>query len=173
MKQSKQAEEILELMGVVDQLREDGVIYATQASDNKPYTGGPGKAEKKYSKEQVMQMLDYCKAYITKDAAMKYNDNWLTKLGLGMEEFLKLRSGDPALDYKEGDIGADQHAEPYSKISFKNADKGKANQDMRSSGPGSVRGKDNPRTSNIGDEKLDISFGKAPKGKKVDYSTEH
>ena len=177
MKQSKQADEVMELMKITEQLQEDGVIYATNAPTS-PFQSGPGGAAKKYSKEQVLQLLDYCKAYLTKDAAMKGNDNWLTKLGLGMEEFLKLRSGSPNLEYAEGEMQGDQHAEDEpGSISFgKKTAKGKYNQDMASGGPGSVtyRSKEDSALSNIGDTVPKHSFGKAARsGKKVVYTTDH
>lgn len=169
MKQSRDAEEIMKLMDITDRLAEDGVIQVTKAPSS-AFSAGPGAPAKEYSKDQIIQMLDYTKSYVKKGA----DANWLNKFGIGMEEFLKLRKGDPALDYKESDMGDDAHDKPYGALSQNKAAKGAASSEMRGKAAGSFR-KDSPESdelTDIGKKEQTIGQNKSPKGSKVTHSTE-
>ena len=114
---------------------------------------------------------------------MDRNQTWLNKLGIGMEEFLKLRDGSPNLDYIEHDSAiqsdkGDQHAQgggPREKLSWNKTEKGKYNQMAQGPGPGPVtsRSKDNPRTSEIDKPESELSWKKRPAGKKITYVTDY
>lgn len=185
MRQSKEAEEVMELQKVTEQLAEDGVIYATNHGSS-PFQGGPGMPARKYSKQQIMQMLDFCKAYIMK-GYMDRNQTWLNKLGIGMEEFLRLRDGSPNLDYIEHDAAidsdkGDQHAQgggPRDHLSWCKTEKAKYNQMAQGAGPGPVtyRSKDVPRDDGVGgiskaENELSWKKGKG-NAKKVTYTTDY
>jgi hypothetical protein len=185
MRQSKEAEEVLELQRVTQQLAEDGVIYATN-KNTPPFQGGPGMPAKKYTKQQVMQMLDYCKAYIMK-GYMDRSQVWLNKLGFGMEEFLRLRDGSPNLDYIEHDAAietdkGDQYSEgpgPRGKLSWGKTENPKYPSMMgQGPGPGPVtyRSKDVPRDNGvegISKPENELSWKKSKAGKKVTYTTDY
>jgi hypothetical protein len=169
MKQSRDAEEIMKLQDLTGKLQEAGVIQVTTAPSG-PYSSGPGAPAKEYSKDQIIQMLDYTKSYIKKGA----DANWLNKFGVGMEEFLKLRKGDPALDYKESDMGDDAHDKPYGALSQGKAAKASASAEMRGKSTGSFR-KDSPESdelTDIGKKEQSIGQNKSAKGSKVTHSTE-
>lgn len=168
MEQSKGAKEIINLMNTVDKLAEEGVIQTTAAPKG-PWAGGPGAPAKQYSKEQVLSMLDYAKSFVKKGEA---DSNMLTKIGVGMEEFMKLRKGDPALDYEEGKHGDDAHDKPYGALSQNKAAKASASAELKGKAAGSFR-KDSPESDallDIGKKEQDISFGKGQKAGKVTHS---
>lgn len=145
MRQSKQAEEMLELMGIVDQVdvNEEGGIR------NPNETSGPGAKKRStpndYTRDDIAKMLDYAKQYIMageQQDSWDYDQNWLNMVGDGLKQFMTLRQGDPAFDYEMGKMQNDMHDDDdYGDISYGKADKGKYTGDMKSSGPGPVRGK--------------------------------
>lgn len=168
MEQSKGAQEILNLMDKVQQLAEEGVIQSTSAPKG-PWASGPGAPAKQYSKEQILSILDYAKAFVKKGEA---DANMLTKIGVGMEEFTKLRKGDPALDYEESKHGDDAHDKPYGSLSQNKAAKASASAEMKGKASGSSR-KDSPESDellNIGKKDQSIGQNKSAKGGKVTHS---
>jgi len=168
MEQSKGAQEILNLMEKVDQLAEEGVIQVTNAPKG-PWASGPGAPAKQYSKEQILSILDYAKAFVKKGEA---DANMLTKIGVGMEEFVKLRKGDPALDYEESKHGDDAHDKPYGALSQNKAAKASASAELKGKASGSSR-KDSPEADELTDiskKEQGISFGKGQKSSKVTHS---
>jgi hypothetical protein len=164
MIQSKGAEEIMKLMDLTGKLSEEGVIQSTTAPKG-PWASGPGAAES-FSKEQVLSMLRYTKAFVKKGAA---DANMLNKIGKGMEEFVKLKKGDPALDYKEADMSGDQHDEKFGGHSFKSAAKGSADVNLAGKGPGSRQNAD--ELTNLSKKEQTIGQGKSKAGSKVIHST--
>jgi hypothetical protein len=153
MKQSKQAEEMLELMALVDEVELDEATYPNQDMRGKatlpdgfggPSAKGPGTVNRgtpnDYTRQQVADMLSYAQKFMNKNAkqieSWKYGQQWLNMIGNGMKEFMTLRKGDPGLEYQEHKPQGDQHAEKYSGISQKNADKGSASAEMRGKSKG-------------------------------------
>lgn len=157
MKQSKQAEEMLELMALVDEVELDEGTYPNQDMKGKaglpdsgpfgrPTAQGPGTVNRgtpnDYTRNQVVDMLNYAAKFLNKNAkqvdSWKYGQQWLNMIGSGMKEFMTLRKGDPGLEYQDAKHGDDAHAKPYSKISQKNADKGKASAEMKGKAQGAT-----------------------------------
>lgn len=145
MRQSKQAEEMLELMGIVDQVdvnEESGIQNPNEVS-------GPGAKKRStpndYTREDIVKMLDYAKQYVMsgdQQDSWSYSQDWLNMVGDGLKQFMTLKKGDPAFDYEMGKMQNDMHDPAnYGDISFGKADKGKYTGDMKSDGPGPVRGK--------------------------------
>lgn len=103
MRHSKQAEEIISLMNIAEE-------FTKKEIENM----GPGvKTHDKtnvYTREEVKQMLEYMYKFVKEGKQLdswKYGQEWLNVVGKTMEKFLNLKPGDPALDYKEGEIGGD------------------------------------------------------------------
>jgi hypothetical protein len=165
MEQSKQAKEIMNLMDLTDQLAEEGVIQVTKAPSS-AYSSGPG-APATYTKAQILSMLEYTRSMVKKGAA---DANMLNKIGIGMQEFVSLKKGDPALDYKEGDMGDDAHNKPYGALSQNKAAKASASAELRGKADG-VR-KEAPELTDIGKKEQNIGQNKSAKGSKVTYSTD-
>lgn len=145
MRYSKQAEEMLELMGMVDEVEvnEEGMIK------NPNQTSGPGAKKRStpndYTRDDIAKMLDYAKQYVIggkQQDSFQYDQSWLNMVGDALKQFMTIRSGDPALTYQMGQMQGDMHnSDDYGDISFGKADKGKYTGDMKSDGPGPVRGK--------------------------------
>lgn len=145
MRQSKQAEEMLELMGMIDavDVTEENEIRSPNE------TSGPGAKKRStpndYTRQDIAKMLDYAKQYITggkQQDSWEYDQSWLNMVGDALKQFMTVRSGDPALGYEMGKMQNDMHSsDDYGKLSYGSADKGKNTGDMKSAGPGPVRGK--------------------------------
>jgi len=185
MKQSKQAEEMIELMALVDEVNLDETTYPSHdmkgkagLPDSGPFgkasAAGPGASNRgtpnDYTREQVTGMLNYAAKFINKNAkqvqSWKYGQQWLNMIGNGMKEFMTLKKGDPGLEYQEHKPQGDQHAERYSQISQKHAAKGSASAEMRGKSKGDTTNRSKEGDIDISRKKeQSISFGKADKGK--------
>ena len=123
MDNSKQAKEMMQYMSLVEEMG----------------------SKKNYSTQDIASMMKTAVKMVDGGRrgvkSWSYSQDMLNKVGSAMREFISLRKGDPALDYKEGEMQGDQHDEPYGKHSYEKADKGRASADMKGQGPGPVRGK--------------------------------
>lgn len=175
---------MMELMDLVDEVALDETTYPSSDMKGKsslPDSGpfgrataqGPGASNRStpndYTRQQVTDMLSYAQKFLNKNAkqveSWKYGQQWLNMIGSGMKEFMTLRKGDPGLEYQDSKHGDDAHAKPYSKISQKNADKGKASAEMRGKAQGALTNRSKEGDIDISRKKSqDISFGKAAKG---------
>lgn len=145
MIQSKQAQEMIDLMGILDEVNvnEEGMIK------NPNQTSGPGAKKRStpndYTRDDIAKMLDYAKQYViggNQQDSWEYDQNWLNMVGDALKQFMTLKSGDPALGYEMGKMQGDmQNRDDYGDISFGKADKGKYTGDMKSDGPGPRRGR--------------------------------
>jgi len=187
MKQSKQAEEMIELMALVDEVNLDETTRPSQdmkgkanLPDGGPFgkasASGPGSSNRKtpndYTRDQVVDILSYAAKFINKNAkqvqSWKYGQQWLNMIGSGMKEFMTLKKGDPGLEYQEHKPQGDHHAEKYSGISQKNAAKGSASAEMKGKAKGDLMNRSKEGDIDISRKKeQSISFGKADKGKKT------
>jgi len=187
MKQSKQAQEMIELMNLVDEVNLDEATYPKQdmkgkvgLPDSGPFgkaaASGPGSSNRStpndYTREQVVNMLGYAAKFINKNAkqvqSWKYGQQWLNMIGSGMKEFMTLRKGDPNLEYQEHKPQGDHHAGKYSQLSQKHAAKGSASAEMRGKAKGDLMNRSKEGDIDISRKKeQSISFGKADKGKKT------
>jgi len=157
MKQSKQAQEMLDLMELVDEVNLDETSYPnsdmrgkTTLPDGGPFgrpsAQGPGTVNRgtpnDYTRQQVVDMLSYAQKFLNKNSkqveSWKYGQQWLNMIGSGMKEFMTLRKGDPGLEYQDSKHGDDAHAKPYSKISGGHADKGSASAEMKGKAKGDL-----------------------------------
>lgn len=140
MEQSKQAQDVIELQELLDKINEEGI-------ENPNKTSGPGAVNRKtkndYTRQEVSDLLQYAQKFVSAGKQVEswpYGQQWLNQVGSTMKEFMKLRKGDPALDYKEGEMQGDHHSKSYGAHDGRKADKGKASSDMKGGGPGPVRG---------------------------------
>lgn len=181
MKQSKQALEMIEFMDLVDEIDvSEGYPNLAGKTDlpnvgpeSRPSGGGPGTVNRKtpndFTRDEVSDMLSYAAKFVKNGKQMeswRYSQEFLNKVGTAMSEFMTLRKGDPALDYKEGGPG-DHYSEPYSKISQKNAAKGSASAELKGKSQGDTTNRSKEFEIDISNKtSQDVSFGKADKGKK-------
>jgi len=178
MKQSKQAEEMLEFMSLVDKIDLNEAGYPSwdmkgqaglpeMGPFGKSAASGPGSSNRTtpndYTREQVVQMLDYTKKFMEKNAkqiqSWKYSQSWLNMIGSGMKEFMNLKKGDPGLEYKEAIHGGDQHTEKFGMHSYKNADKGGASQDMKGKAKGDTTNKSREEPGLLDISKKEVGIG--------------
>jgi hypothetical protein len=183
MKQSKQAEQMIEFMEMIDQIDISERDYMSNMAGktdlpqdtpaSKASGGGPGTVNRStpndYTRDEVSMMLDYASKFV-KDAkqmeSWKYSKEFLNTVGAAMSEFMTLRRGDPGLEYQDAEMQGDQHAQPYSKISQKNAAKGSASAELKGKAQGDTTNRSKEFETDISKKgSQDISFGKADKGK--------
>ena len=141
MEQSKDALDVIELQELFDKINEEGMVKDPNS------TGGPGVVSRKtkndYTRQEVSDLLQYASKFVKAGKQIQsfpFEQKWLNQIGSTMKEFMNLRKGDPALDYKEGEMQGDHHAKSYGGHSGNKADKGKASSDLKGGGPGPVRG---------------------------------
>lgn len=157
MKQSKQAEEMIGLMALVDEVNLDETTRPSQdmkgkasLPDGGPFgkasASGPGSSNRKtpndYTRDQVVSMLSYTAKFINKNAkqvqSWKYGQQWLNMIGSGMKEFMTLKKGDPGLEYQEHKPQGDHYAGKYGQLSQKRSAKGSASAEIRGKAKGDL-----------------------------------
>lgn len=109
MRQSKEAEEMMKLMNIVEKV----VISEEEIADPNSTTG-PGSISRKtkndYTREEVKALLDYARTMVNDGKQLESwekGQDWLNAVGNAMKRFVNLKKGDPALDYEEGKQGGD------------------------------------------------------------------
>jgi len=154
MKQTKQGQEILDFMDLVDEIELDEMSSNMAGNLGLPSKGpfsnasgsGPGTVNRNtpndYSQDQVADILNYASNFIKKNSdkieSWEYGQEWLNTVGSGMKEFMNLRKGDPNLEYKEHTPGGDAHSGSYGKLSQNKAARAKESSDMRGKSTGNT-----------------------------------
>lgn len=157
MKQSDRAQEMIDLMDLVDQvdLAEDNQDMKGKAALppmgawGKPSASGPGTVNRgtpnDYTRDQVTDMLKFATKFISKNGkqldSWKYGKEWLNSVGAGMKEFMTITKGSPNQEYKEATHGGDMLNGKYGGLSQNKADKGSASADLKGKATGNTTNK--------------------------------
>lgn len=178
MKQSKQAQEMINLMNMVDEVIEEA-SYPNQNMKGKaglpdmgpfakPSAAGPGSSNRgtpnDYTRQQVVDMLNYAAKFINKNAekvdSWDYGQDWLNMIGSGMKEFMNLKKGSPNQNYEPGTHQKAAGEVSKSGISFGKADKGSASADAKGKAKGDTTVNSKEFDANIDKKKLKYGFSK-------------
>ena len=173
MKQSKQAQEMIDLMNLVDEVELSEASYPTQNMGGKaglpdmgPFAGpsasGPGSEKRStpndYTRQQVVDML--INKNKDKIDSWDYGQDWLNSIGSGMREFLTLKKGSPNQKYEPASHQKAAGEVSSKSISYGKADKGSVSADLKGKAKGDTTVNSKEFDANIDRKELKYGFKK-------------